>query len=182
MCHRHTHSCIPSYAGFWLRRSISVSPTAKLAVRIALESPFGIYFLLPSHHRQLSEKKRDIRTISFSSVFYILMAERSICQSFRRKICIFVFEPLYQQIKKGSLTGIPLTHHRYAISILTYLQNRIYKSSILPEPSSGQALVRLVMVSSMHYCTSTSTLSTWSSLRGLTSFEWDISSWGGLHA
>ena len=46
----------------------------------------------------------------------------------------------------------------------------------------GQALDRLVTVSSIHYCTSTSALSTSSSSRGLTSFEWDISSWGGLHA
>ena len=47
---------------------------------------------------------------------------------------------------------------------------------------SGQTLDRLVTVSSMHYCTSTPALSTSSSSRGLTSFEWDISSWGGLHA
>ena len=46
----------------------------------------------------------------------------------------------------------------------------------------GQTLDRLVTVSSIHYCTSTSALSTSSSSRGLTSFEWDISSWGGLHA
>ena len=48
--------------------------------------------------------------------------------------------------------------------------------------SPGQTLDRLVTVSSMHYCTSTPALSTSSSSRGLTSFEWDISSWGGLHA
>ncbi len=40
----------------------------------------------------------------------------------------------------------------------------------------GYALDRLVTVSSMHYCTSTSALSTSSSSRGLTSYEWDISS------
>ena len=44
----------------------------------------------------------------------------------------------------------------------------------------GQALDRLVTVSSIHYCTSTSALSTSSSSRGL--INWDISSWGGLHA
>ena len=50
-------------------------------------------------------------------------------------------------------------------------------------PLPGQTLDRLVTVSSIHYCTSTSALSTSSSSRGLTSFiEWDISSWGGLHA
>ena len=47
---------------------------------------------------------------------------------------------------------------------------------------SGQTLDRLVAVSSIHYCTSTSALSTSSSSRGLTPFGWDISSWGGLHA
>ena len=47
----------------------------------------------------------------------------------------------------------------------------------------GQALVRLVTVSSIHYCTSTPVLSTSSSSRGLTSSrEWEISSWRGLHA
>ena len=40
----------------------------------------------------------------------------------------------------------------------------------------GQALTLLVTVSSVHYCTSTPALSTSSSSRGFTSFEWDISS------
>ena len=40
----------------------------------------------------------------------------------------------------------------------------------------GQALDRLVTVSYTHCCASTSALSTSSSSRGLTSFEWDISS------
>ena len=46
----------------------------------------------------------------------------------------------------------------------------------------GQALTRLVTVSSMCYHTSTPALSTSSSSRGFTPFGWDISSWGGLHA
>ena len=47
----------------------------------------------------------------------------------------------------------------------------------------GQALKRLVTVSSMCYHTSTSALSTSYSSRVFTSLiEWDISSWGGLHA
>ena len=58
---------------------------------------------------------------------------------------------------------------------------RELRSRFLPV-CSGYALDRLVTVSSIHYCTSTSALSTSSSSRGLTSFEWDISSWGGLHA
>ena len=41
----------------------------------------------------------------------------------------------------------------------------------------GQVLGLLVPVSSIHYCTYTSGLSTWSSFRGLTSCEWEISSW-----
>ena len=40
----------------------------------------------------------------------------------------------------------------------------------------GQALTLLVAVSSMYYYTSTPALSTSSSSRGFTSFEWDISS------
>ena len=40
----------------------------------------------------------------------------------------------------------------------------------------GHALDRLVAVSSIHYCTSTSALSTSSSSRGLTTLRWDISS------
>ena len=49
--------------------------------------------------------------------------------------------------------------------------------SILPLPRLvGQALTRLVTVSSMCCHTSTSALSTSSSSRGFTSFEWDISS------
>ena len=56
-------------------------------------------------------------------------------------------------------------------------------SSSLQVKSPGQTLDRLVLVSSIHYCTSTPSLSTSSSSRGLTSFkEWDISSWGRLHA
>ena len=63
--------------------------------------------------------------------------------------------------------------------LLLYLQNYIHVDIslrfILPA-ILGQALTRLVTVSSMHYCTSTSALSTSSSSRGFTSFEWDISS------
>ena len=56
-------------------------------------------------------------------------------------------------------------------------------ASIVLVKFTGQTLDRLVLVSSMHYCTSTPSLSTSSSSRGLTSLkEWDISSWGGLHA
>ena len=60
-----------------------------------------------------------------------------------------------------------------------YLQNYIHADIslrfILPA-ILGQALTRLVTVSSMCCHTSTSALSTSSSSRGFTSFEWDISS------
>ena len=49
-------------------------------------------------------------------------------------------------------------------------------ASCPPSSLLGQAFVRLVAVSSIHYCTSTPALSTSSSSRGFTSFEWDISS------
>ena len=56
-----------------------------------------------------------------------------------------------------------------------------YKSTFLSScfsypPFLGYALDLLVTVSSMHYCTSTSALSTSSSSRGLTTSVWDISS------
>ena len=45
-----------------------------------------------------------------------------------------------------------------------------------------QALVLLVLVSWIHYCTYTSSLSTTSSTWELTAYAWDILSWGWLHA
>ena len=68
-----------------------------------------------------------------------------------------------------------LTHKKTALSggltlIFTYLQNHILNNqvtTVFPKPS-GQALDRLVSVSYMHCCTSTSDLSTSSSSRGLT--------------
>ena len=58
-----------------------------------------------------------------------------------------------------------------------YLQNCIQEifSFILPITLLGHALDRLVSVSSIHYCTSTSDLSTSSSSRGLTSLCYGIS-------
>jgi len=46
----------------------------------------------------------------------------------------------------------------------------------------GKAIDLLVMVSCMHYCTSTSILSTLYSSGGLPDCSVDISSWGRLHA
>ena len=55
-------------------------------------------------------------------------------------------------------------------------------ASCPPSSLLGQAFVRLVAVSSIHYCTSTPALSTSSSSRGLISFRGEVSSWRGLHA
>ena len=70
---------------------------------------------------------------------------------------------MFLHTKKTALSGgLTLIH--------TYLQNHILNNqatTVFPKPS-GQALDRLVSVSSMHCCTSTSDLSTSSSSRGLT--------------
>ena len=55
-------------------------------------------------------------------------------------------------------------------------------ASCPPSSLLGQAFVRLVAVSSIHYCTSTPALSTSSSSRGLISLGGEVSSWRGLHA
>ena len=58
-------------------------------------------------------------------------------------------------------------------------QSKLCSSLHSPSAASyafGQALDRLVAVSSTHCCASTSALSTSSSSRGLTAFAWDISS------
>ena len=63
-----------------------------------------------------------------------------------------------------------------------YLTRKLYLTPSSVTLLLDQALDLLVSVSSMHYCTSTSDLSTSSSLRGLTSFEWEVLSWRRLHA
>ena len=79
--------------------------------------------------------------------------------------------------KRNPITRIP----SLILSISLYLQNCTQTFHLKPITISypdlfGQALDRLVAVSSMPYGTSTPALSTSSSSRGLTSFEWDISS------
>ena len=78
---------------------------------------------------------------------------------------------LYRLSYRGILadTQLPVKPIRNKL----YLQNFIQKSS---NKLFGQALDRLVTVSSTRYRASTSALSTSSSSRGLTSSEWDISS------
>ena len=61
------------------------------------------------------------------------------------------------------------------IILKIYIPSKSHTAKSLPSCSSfsyllGYALDRLVTVSSMHYCTSTSVLSTLSSSRGLTTF------------
>ena len=68
-----------------------------------------------------------------------------------------------------------LTVSWFPLYLQNYIQADISLKSLLPA-ILGQALTRLVTVSSMCCHTSTSALSTSSSSRGFTSFEWDISS------
>ena len=58
----------------------------------------------------------------------------------------------------------------------------IPQNQITCQTSFDQVLGLLVSVNSMHHCTSIPDLSTSSSSRGLTSEEWQISSWRGLRA
>ena len=99
----------------------------------------------------------------------------------------YIFNPTFYNFlcKWSEVSDIPFyrfLHTKNQLDdswFLLYLQNYIHVDIslrfILPA-ILGQALTRLVTVSSMHCCTSTSALSTSSSSRGFTSFEWDISS------
>ena len=70
----------------------------------------------------------------------------------------------------------------YDIYLQNFIQNQCLSITI-QFLIFGQALKRLVTVSSMCYHTSTSALSTSYSSRVFTPLKgWDISSWGGLHA
>ena len=94
----------------------------------------------------------------------------------RRKIHVLIFLlissfPLYLK----NYIHVLLMVNRFVESILTCVP--IHQRRLSPLPRLiGQALTRLVTVSSMCYHTSTSALSTSSSSRGFTSEEWDISS------
>ena len=71
---------------------------------------------------------------------------------------------------------IPSKPHTDYNIFLPFCKHPTGRNLIFPLlPSSGQALDRLVTVSSMHCCTSTPTLSTSSSSRGLTSLKNGIS-------
>ena len=84
-----------------------------------------------------------------------------------------------------------LTRNTHFDYIYLYTFKTSYRTSVFPSLFNfslslsvlGQALKRLVTVSSMCCHTSTSALSTSYSSRVFTPLKgWDISSWGGLHA
>ena len=88
--------------------------------------------------------------------------------------------------KNNTFSKNNIKNHQISLMAFRYTFKTAYTTHLsfhfCEHNHSGQALDRLVTVSSMPYGTSTPALSTSSSSRGLTSFEWDISSWGGLHA
>ena len=128
------------------------------------------------------------------------MRESNPHQKFWRLLSYHLTNPLYT-IKRGVFTQLnslslikirepPRTKFMLRLQLAfikllsAYLQNHtqvnlfsyIISSFSIPI-TFGYALDRLVTVSCMHYCTSTSVLSTLSSSRGLTNLTlWDISS------
>ena len=105
------------------------------------------------------------------------MRESNSHQKFWRLLSYHLTNPLYTIDIFGKASG------NYQMLYTIYLQNHI-QSTLISLSSSflflspfGYALDRLVTVSYIHYCTSTSVLSTLSSSRGLTNLTlWDISS------
>ena len=146
---------------------------------------FPYYFLL-----------HNVRIKRYFSPNLIPTNYSALCSSRNFIICLYIYSikatlqiihpksghPYFYQILMVSIPVYSFLHKKTS-SLLAgfslYLQNYIHVDIslrfILPA-ILGQALTRLVTVSSMHYCTSTSALSTSSSSRGFTSFEWDISS------
>ena len=75
--------------------------------------------------------------------------------------------------KKLQTSFLKSVAYLFLFSIFSYIPSKSHTAKSLPSCSSfsyllGYALDRLVTVSSVHYCTSTSVLSTLSSSRGLT--------------
>ena len=100
------------------------------------------------------------------------MRESNSHQRFWRPLSYHLTNPLFYEEK------VTITSH---VSLKGFVPSKLHTCYILMESFYnlaivGQALTLLVTVSSMHYCTSTPALSTSSSSRGFTSFEWDISS------
>ena len=83
----------------------------------------------------------------------------------------YYFEDCYCNVSlRSRMAPAPSKHHTE-----TPARPRSSSTSIIPPLSSGQALDRLVLLSSMHCCTSTRSLSTLSSSRGLTTLSVGIS-------
>ena len=145
---------------------------------------FSYYFLL-----------HNVRIKRYFSPNLIPTNYSTLCSSRNFIICLYIqhkshstdysskeWLSLFLSDTYGKYTRIFIFTQKNQLTVswfLLYLQNYIHADIslrfILPA-ILGQALTRLVTVSSMHYCTSTSALSTSSSSRGFTSFEWDISS------
>ena len=111
------------------------------------------------------------------------MRESNSHQRFWRPLSYHLTNPLFYEEKVTITSHVSLKgfvpsklHTCYILMESFYLC--VSPAATLQSPFSflGQALTLLVTVSSVHYCTSTPALSTSSSSRGFTSFEWDISS------
>ena len=134
------------------------------------------------------ELQKTCRIHSFVSYRSILShSSRSFpCLSWHKKAPPVGLEPTTLRLTAACSTDWAMEDHSLSLFSL-HVPSKLHTRNILLPTAlrstvPGQTLDRLVTVSSIHYCTSTSALSTSSSSRGLTSFEWDISSWGGLHA
>ena len=145
---------------------------------------FSYYFLL-----------HNVRIKRYFSPNLIPTNYSTLCSSRNFIICLYIqhkshstdysskeWLSLFLSNTYGKYTRIFIFTQKNQLTVswfLLYLQNYIHVDIslrfILPA-ILGQALTRLVTVSSMCCHTSTSALSTSSSSRGFTSFEWDISS------
>ena len=129
----------------------------------------------------------DDKTSFVNKIFHFLYKFLRAFFTFRHKKAPPVgLEPTTLRLTAACSTDWAMEDHSLSLFSL-HVPSKLHTRNILLPTAlrstvPGQTLDRLVTVSSIHYCTSTSALSTSSSSRGLTSFEWDISSWGGLHA
>ena len=107
-------------------------------------------------------------------------------EEYRRNFFLTIVTIAQSFSKNNTFSKNNIKNHQISLMAFRYTFKTAYTLHLsfhfCEHNHSGQALDRLVTVSSMPYGTSTPALSTSSSSRGLTSFEWDISSWGGLHA
>ena len=97
----------------------------------------------------------------------------------RQMLSQLSYDPIQTTQKRLELSTSAVTGRRsnqlshWAIFCCTYVPSKLHTRNIffiLPITLLGHALDRLVSVSSIHYCTSTSDLSTSSSSRGLTTY------------